>query len=42
MDYRIYQPDQDDKSKIVHLLDILNNLIYCKNIQFSTVLFDAW
>ena len=40
IDYRIYQPDQDGKSKIDHLLDMLNNAIYSKNITFSTVLFD--
>lgn len=42
IDYRIYQPDQDGKSKIDHLLDMLNNAIYSKNIPFSTVLFDTW
>ncbi|MBT8348543.1 MAG: transposase [Sulfurovum sp.] len=42
IDYRIYQPDQDGKSKIDHLLDMLNNAIYNKEIPFSTVLFDTW
>ena len=42
VDYRIYQPDQDGKSKIDHLLDMLNNAIYSRNIPFSTVLFDTW
>ena len=42
IDYRIYQPDQDGKSKIDHLLDMLNNAVYSKNIPFSTVLFDTW
>ena len=42
IDYRIYQPDQNGKSEIGYLLDMLNNAIYTKNIQFSTVLFDTW
>jgi len=42
IDYRIYQPDQDGKSKIDHLLDMLNNAVYSKGIPFSTVLFDGW
>ena len=41
IDYRIYQPDQDGKSKIDHLLDMLNNAIYSENTPFSTVLFDT-
>ena len=38
----IYEPDQDGKSKTDHLLDMLNNAVYNKNIPFSTVLFDTW
>ena len=38
INYRIYQADQDGKSKIDHLLDMLNNTIYSKNIPSSTVL----
>ena len=34
IDYRIYQPDQDGKSKIDHLLDMLNNAIYSKIYHF--------
>jgi len=42
IDYRIYSPDQDGKSKIDHLLDMLENAQYEKEIAFSTVLFDSW
>ena len=42
IDYRIYQPDQDGKSKIDHFLDMLNSAVYSENIPFSTVLFDKW
>ena len=42
IDYRIYQPAQDSKSKVDHLLDMLNNAIYSSNIAFSTVFFNIW
>ena len=42
IDYRIYAPNQDGKSKIDHLLDMLENAEHAKEISFSTVLFDAW
>lgn len=42
IDYRIYAPDQDGKSKIDHLLDMLNNAHYGREIPYSTVLFDTW
>jgi hypothetical protein len=42
INYRIYQPDHDGRSKIDHLLDMLNNAVYSKNIPFSVVLFDTW
>lgn len=42
IDYRIYDPDGDGKSKLDHLEDMMNNLIYHKQIPFKTVLMDSW
>lgn len=42
IDYRIYDPESDGKSKLAHVKDILTNLKYHKEIPFSTVLMDAW
>ena len=42
IDYRIYSPDQDGKSKIDHTLEIFKNAIYAKNINFKYVLMDSW
>lgn len=42
IDYRIYDPDADGKSKIDHVLEMLQSLIYSKALPFSTVLMDSW
>ena len=42
IDYRIFSPEHDGKTKIDHLLDMLNNAVYSKKIRFNTVLFDSW
>lgn len=42
IDYRIFSPDHDGASKIDHLLNMLNNAVYSKEIPFKTVLFDTW
>jgi hypothetical protein len=42
IDYRIYDKDGDGKSKLDHLEDMLNNIIYHKQIPFKTVLMDSW
>ena len=42
IDYRIFSPDHDGASKIYHLLNMLNNAVYSKEIPFKTVLFDTW
>jgi hypothetical protein len=42
IDYRIFSPEHDGATKIDHVLDMLNNGLYSKNIQFQTVLFDCW
>ena len=42
LDYRIFDPDRDGKSKIDHLLEMLSNACFAKNLPFSTVLVDSW
>jgi hypothetical protein len=41
-DYRIYDPSSDGKTKIDHVQDMLQSLIYHKSLPFSTVLMDSW
>ena len=42
IDYRIYDPSGDGKTKIDHVLDMLKSLVYYKNLPFSSVLMDSW
>jgi len=42
IDYRIFDPDRDGKSKIDHLEDMLNHTEYKKCLPFATVLVDSW
>lgn len=42
IDYRIYDPDGDGKSKIDHVADMLQNLVHQKLLPFRTVLMDSW
>jgi hypothetical protein len=42
IDYRIYAPESDGKSKLDHVHDMLTNCVYQKQLQFRTVLMDTW
>ena len=42
IDYRIYDPSGDGKTKIDHVLDMLKSLVSYKDLPFSTVLMDSW
>ena len=42
IDYRIYDPEGDGKSKLDHVTDMLEGLIYQKQLPFGTVLMDSW
>jgi len=42
IDYRIYDPDGDGKSKLDHLSDMLHNVVYQKELPFWAVLMDTW
>jgi hypothetical protein len=42
IDYRIYDPDGDGKSKLDHVQDMLNNVVRHKCLPFRAVLMDTW
>src|SRR5215204_6935466 len=42
IDYRIFDPDKDGKTKVEHVKEMLNNIVYHKQIAFKTVLMDSW
>jgi len=42
IDYRIYDPDGDGKTKLEHVQDMLLNCVYQKRLQFWAVLMDSW
>ena len=42
IDYRIYDPEGDGKTKLDHVEDMLFNVVYHKQIPFKTVLMDSW
>ena len=42
IDYRIFDPDLDGKTKLDHLSDMLNNVLHSKQLNFKTVLMDSW
>ena len=42
IDYRIYDPEGDGKSKLDHVQQMLTNLHYHKQLPFRAVLMDTW
>ena len=42
VDYRIYDPDRDGKTHIDHVTEMLQNLVYHKEIPLKAVLMDSW
>lgn len=42
IDYRIYDPEGDGKTKLEHMLDMLLNCVYQKSLDFWAVLMDTW
>ncbi len=42
IDYRIYSPEYDGKTKLDHVEDILKNIVLNKQIPFKRVLMDSW
>jgi hypothetical protein len=42
IDFRIYAPESDGKTKLDHVHDMLSNCVHQKQLQFRTVLMDTW
>lgn len=42
IDYRLYDPDGDGKSKLDHVHEMLRNAVKHKQLPFRTVLMDTW
>ncbi len=42
IDYRIYDPDGDGKSKLEHVQEMLSHTVYHKRLPFQAVLMDTW
>jgi hypothetical protein len=42
IDYRIYAPDQDGKTKNEHFVEMVRNAVADKRIQAKRILFDTW
>jgi hypothetical protein len=42
MDYRIYAPDQDGKSKNDHFSEMVTQAVFAKKIEAKRILFDSW
>ncbi len=42
IDYRLYDPDGDGQSKLDHVAQMLNSVVYSKQLAFTTVLMDSW
>lgn len=42
IDYRVYAPDQDGKTKNDHFVEMLRNAMTDKQIQAKRILFDTW
>ncbi|GAB4581715.1 MAG: transposase [Anaerolineales bacterium] len=42
IDYRIYDPDGDGKTKLDHIQEMLRNCVHQNQLQFWAVLMDSW
>ena len=42
IDYRLYDPDGDGKTKLEHVRDMLTNIVHHKRLPFHAVLMDTW
>jgi len=42
IDYRLYDPDGEGQSKLEHVAERLNSVVYSKQLPFTTVLMDSW
>ena len=42
IDYRIYDPEGDGKTKLDHVMEMLSLVVYQKKLPFHAVLMDSW
>jgi len=42
IDYRIFDPDRDGRSKLDHLLEMWQTILHVEKLPFCTVLVDSW
>ena len=42
IDYRVYAPEDDGKTKLEHVEDMLTNVHYHKQLSYRAVLMDSW
>jgi len=42
IDFRLYDPEGDGKSKLEHVREMLTNVVYHKQLPFYAVLMDTW
>lgn len=42
IDYRIYDPEGDGKTKLDHVREMVQNVVYEKQLAFEAVLMDTW
>jgi len=42
IDYRIFDPERDGKTRIDHLLEMWRTIVHVENLPFCTVLMDSW
>jgi hypothetical protein len=42
IDYRIFDPDRDGRSKLDHVLDMWQTIVYVEKLPFRIVLMDSW
>lgn len=42
IDYRLYNPCDDGHSKLEHVAQMLDGVVYSKQLPFPTVLMDSW
>ena len=42
IDYRIYDPAGDGKTKLDHVMEMLSLVVYAKKLPFQAVLMDSW
>ena len=42
IDWRVYAPDSDDKTKLVHMQEMFDDALNTKKLPFRVVLMDSW